>query len=155
MKALRHWWRAICWAALIYFFSTGTFNAYETANVIIPILQRLFPDWTPETLYQIHFLIRKTMHLLNYLLLSFFVLDGLRGDERGWRWVWGRRAVLLCTAYAALDELHQSFVPWRGASIMDVFLDSAGACVAQLMVMLWYRRSQLGSQRSDETKAAG
>ncbi|MCL4524343.1 MAG: VanZ family protein [Acidobacteria bacterium] len=149
MRALKHWWRAICWAGLIYFFSTGYFNAYETASLLIPIFHRLFPSLSPEELHQIHYLIRKAMHVLNYLVLSFLVLDGVRGEGRGWRWGWGRQAILICTAYAALDEWHQSFVPWRGASVADVFLDGAGATVAQLMMMMWYRVSKTGGASSE------
>jgi VanZ family protein len=152
---VRHWWRALCWAALLYFFSTGYFNSEATAGIIIPILQRLFPNWTPETFFQIHYLIRKTAHFLNYFLLSILVLEGLRGEDRGWRWVWGRRAVLLCTAYAALDEFHQSLVPWRGASPYDVLLDGAGSAVAQLVAMLWYRLSKPVEREAVEKDTAG
>jgi VanZ family protein len=35
--------------------------------------------------------------------------------------------ILICVLYAISDEIHQSFVPGRGPSIIDVFIDSTGA----------------------------
>ena len=36
---------------------------------------------------------------------------------------------LVCVLYAISDEVHQLFVPGRGAQVKDVFIDSAGAIV--------------------------
>lgn len=38
-------------------------------------------------------------------------------------------ALLTCVLYAISDEVHQSFVPGRGAQVKDVLIDSAGAIV--------------------------
>lgn len=38
-------------------------------------------------------------------------------------------ALLICVLYAISDEIHQHFVPGRGAQVKDVLIDSAGASV--------------------------
>jgi VanZ family protein len=45
----------------------------------------------------------------------------------------GYRRILIalgvCMLYAASDEVHQIFIPGRGAQVKDVLIDSAGAFV--------------------------
>ena len=40
------------------------------------------------------------------------------------------RSVLLATAYGAVDEWHQSFVPGRVSSVADLLADASGAALA-------------------------
>ncbi|HLD06571.1 MAG TPA: VanZ family protein [Candidatus Nanoarchaeia archaeon] len=73
-------------------------------------------------------------------LLEFFVLAALllRAGQ-GYRWRHAYYfAILFAILYGALDELHQSFVPGRVASIVDVAMDGVGAlCV--LVFKKWKR----------------
>jgi VanZ family protein len=59
------------------------------------------------------------------------------------RWLQAARVVLLVILYAASDEFHQSFVPSREASVLDVLIDTAGSVLA--LLFLWvigrWRRS--------------
>ena len=61
------------------------------------------------------------------------------------RWRLGA-VVLACTAFGALDELHQRFVPGRVACLEDSLLDALGALVGTaLFVAVWWflgRRSR-------------
>ena len=45
-------------------------------------------------------------------------------------------AVAITLAYAASDELHQSFVPGRAGLVSDVLIDAAGVGLAGLAVVL-------------------
>ncbi len=47
-------------------------------------------------------------------------------------------AVLLGTVYGITDEFHQSFVPYRTASILDIYADFLGLLLAQLLLMVYY-----------------
>ncbi len=38
--------------------------------------------------------------------------------------------------FAALDELHQSFVPGRGPAVRDVLIDAVGVCLGMFLMML-------------------
>lgn len=136
MRALKYWWPAIAWAGVIFLFSTEVFGGETTSRFIIPFLRWLLPDASSQTLWQLHFLIRKSAHVAVYFVFSWLALRGLRGEARGWRWSWGLTALLIAAGYAALDEFHQSFVPGRGGAAKDVLLDSAGAIVAQIAAAL-------------------
>lgn len=48
----------------------------------------------------------------------------------------------ICAVYAASDEWHQTFVPWRGGIVSDVFIDCGGVAIAGIML---YRRRKLQS----------
>jgi VanZ family protein len=139
----------MAWATAIFFFSTGAFGGEFTSQFIIPFLRWLLPDAAPETLTQLHFLIRKAGHFGEYFLFSLLVLRGLRGGATGWRWSWAAWALLIAAGYAALDEFHQSFVPNRGASPWDVLLDSAGAVVAQAAARLWSGKSEKRKEKRE------
>lgn len=49
-------------------------------------------------------------------------------------------AIGIATAYGVLDEFHQSFVPGRNPSAMDVVVDFVGAALAVLIVPRLYKR---------------
>ena len=145
MKTLKYWWPAIAWACVIYFFSTEFFGSAASSRIIFPFLRWLLPQVHPEIVEIVHFLIRKAAHVLVYFVFSLLVLRGLRGEATGWNWRWGMASLLLCAAYAATDELHQSFVPGRGAAVRDVLLDTAGAGLAQVIAFFNRNKTPYGT----------
>jgi len=64
------------------------------------------------------------------------------------RWAWPLKQsalsflgpLAICTAYAATDEFHQTFVPLRGGNVRDVLIDTSGAVVAAGISYLAQRR---------------
>ena len=71
-------------------------------------------------------IVKKGGHMIGYGLLALADWYGLRFDKRRW-WL----ALLLAVLYAISDEFHQSFVPGRHPSWVDVFLfDGGGAALA-------------------------
>lgn len=59
---------------------------------------------------------------------------GLFNRERAWY------AIGIATAYGVLDEFHQSFVPGRNPSVLDVLADFVGAALAVLIIPRLYKR---------------
>lgn len=59
---------------------------------------------------------------------------GLFNRERAWY------AIGIATAYGVLDEFHQSFVPGRNPSVLDVLADFVGAALAVLIIPHLYKR---------------
>lgn len=80
-------------------------------------------------------LVKKGGHMLGYALLGLSLIHAQR--QLTWKSFW--LAVLGCALYALSDELHQSFIPGRNASLVDVVIDLTGCLVG-----LWiFRRIPL------------
>ena len=141
MAWLRSWRPAIGWAATIWIFSTELFSSQSTAWLLFPLLHWLLPNASATTLMLWHIRIRKSAHLAEFFIFSLLVLRGIRGGRAGWRLTWGLASVAIAADYAALDEVHQAFVPTRGASALDALLDSLGAAIAQAFA--WWRSSRV------------
>lgn len=140
MRAVKYWWPAGAWAAIIWVASTDAFSAQRTSLILWPMLKWLFPDTPEATLWLVHHSIRKAAHVGEYCVLSLLVLRGVRGEQRGWRWTWALATVAIAANYAALDEVHQLFVATREAAVTDVLLDTFGAALGQAAVWWWERK---------------
>jgi len=81
-------------------------------------------------------LVKKGGHMAGYGLLALSYWYGLKWEGRhGWL------AWLLTVLYAASDELHQSFVPGRNASLVDVLVfDAIGALIGLVILSYWKKR---------------
>ena len=114
------------------------------------VLHALFGQISAHHFQQIHFLIRKSAHFCSYGLLgalAFFSWRATLPSLQRWMFRWSLLAVLLTLTTAALDEYHQSFVPSRGSSIRDVFLDFTGAVFFQLAIAIWLGRQAARPER--------
>ena len=125
----------VIWLAFISFASSDDFNAGNTSRIIGPLILWLFPNTSPETLDVVHFTTRKIAHFTEYAILGFLAARAFRTSPRP---AISQRWFLICATliviYALLDEYHQSFVPSRTASILDSFIDMAGALTVLLIV---------------------
>ena len=69
--------------------------------------------------------VKKGGHVVGYGLLSLSFWHGLKWDNKLIWWAW-----FLAVVYAISDEFHQSFVPGRHPSPLDVALfDATGAAI--------------------------
>jgi VanZ family protein len=83
-------------------------------------------------------LLQKTAHLVVYAVLGslwFWVFDFGRLVKAAAVW-----ACCLTTAYAAVDEFHQTFVPGRYGSPWDVALDAVGVLLGLTIIGAVRRR---------------
>ena len=151
MHWLQRWWPALLWAVVISAFSTGVFTSDNTSRIIIPILRWFFPHASQQTLFFLHYFIRKTGHVTEYFILSLLVLRGIRAGKRGVHLAWALAAIAVVGCYAALDEYHQSFVPGRTAAVSDVLLDTVGGIAAQVVVGLVILFGDVRKKRRDNT----
>ena len=91
-----------------------------------------------EVIHAIVVAARKGAHLTEYAILAVLLWRALRHnmdkERRPWLWSQAAQALLLVILFAASDEFHQSFVPTREASVVDVLIDTAGAVLALLSV---------------------
>jgi VanZ family protein len=129
----------IFWMCLIFWMSTETFSAQNTLSVVETILYFLISKISSQELTLIHALIRKSAHVIEYFILGLLLFRAFRGSSIGsWNWRWTLFAVIVVVLWAASDEFHQSFVPSRTASVVDVAIDTAGGVLAQFVSILWY-----------------
>jgi VanZ family protein len=142
VRFLRYWGPAILWALVISTASTGSFTTDRTAGHIIPFLHWLLPHASYDTLEHIHHGIRKFGHVFEYFVFGLLVLRGFRAGRPGWRNTWWISALLVVACYAALDEIHQAFVPGRGASAWDSLLDTSAGAVALLVMWALAQRRE-------------
>lgn len=140
---LSRWLPVIAWVAVISVFSSDSFSGEHTREVLLPVLHALLPGAAPATLEAIHDVLRKAAHPGEYAVLGWLVARALEQPWRGTVAI-ALQALALCAAFAALDELHQSFVPSRGAAPTDVALDSLGAAAGLALRALLARRISAG-----------
>ena len=78
------------------------------------------------------FIVKKGAHMLGYASLALAFWYALGFERKRW-WL----ALLLAVFYAVTDEFHQSFVPGRHPSWVDVLgFDGGGASLGLLMSWL-------------------
>lgn len=75
---------------------------------------------------EFHHLVRKFAHgwiyfVLGMLVIATFCKTGIKSVRS---YVF---AILFCFSYAAMDEIHQTFVSGRGGQLSDVLIDTTGA----------------------------
>ncbi len=136
---LTAWLPAILWSGLIFFASTDVFSAAHTGTILESILRWLIPSISQDRVDQIHFFIRKSAHFTEYFIFFLLLYRGIRASRNGWHWSWALAGWFIAAAYSALDEIHQSFVASRTASVWDSLLDSTGALTALFALFLFYR----------------
>ena len=84
-------------------------------------------------------IVKKGAHVLGYALLAFAFWYGLRFEKHLW-WL----ALLFVLVYAVTDEFHQSFVPGRHPSWVDVLVfDGGGAALALFLFSRIRKRMRL------------
>jgi VanZ family protein len=107
-RALTHWLPVVLWAALIFALSS------------IPSLGTGLGTWD--------LVLRKVAHMAEYAVLG-GLLQRAVGREP--------LAILLGSAYAVTDELHQSFVSGRQGAPLDWLIDTIGVVAGVLLFARW------------------
>jgi VanZ family protein len=103
---------AIVWALIIYFLSS---------QQVLPAL----------SLSVIDFVLKKTAHIFVYAILYILIIKGFTKLNYPFEKIWFN-ALLICLLYAIFDEIHQSTVIGRTATVTDVGFDFLGASVVAL-----------------------
>ena len=141
---IRYWLPVILWMGFNFWMSTEAFSAENTFSSIESFVRFFMLKLAPDDMELINICIRKAAHLTEYFILGFLLYVAFRGrSTRPWNWRWSLYAAMVVVLWAASDELHQSYVPSRTASIVDVSIDTMGGILAQLTAILWYRPDRI------------
>jgi VanZ family protein len=135
----------IAWMLLIFAGSTDALSAEQTSRFLVPFLRWLDPDISFAALAAIQLVMRKMGHLTEYAILAALLWRALR-DSALKLWEPAAIALFIAGSYAALDEFHQSFVPSRTASMVDVMIDCCGALAAVAICWLFSRAKSSRAQ---------
>lgn len=84
--------------------------------------------------WHVNEVLQNSAHAVVYGILAATWLYALGYDRQA-----ARRAVLFCILYGVMDEIHQSFIPGRTASVIDVLVDATGAVVVTLLAARFVR----------------
>jgi VanZ family protein len=132
------WGPAVILMALMFYFSAQPKTAPPAGadNVYFSGMMPIFTGRGWEVL------IKKSSHVVAYGLLSVLIWRGLRAQgfapREATSW-----AILLTISFALTDELHQSFVLGRHASIIDIGFDYIGAASAALLSRKYLNGTQI------------
>jgi VanZ family protein len=140
------WFPAALSVLVIFLESTATMSSDNTSRFLYPLWVHLFGSISPAAWAEVHHFIRKTGHFVGYGMVSLAFFYSWwqtlhRMALRHWN-LWRRASVaaVLCTLLIAiLDEYHQSFLPSRTSSPIDVCIDLSGAIAAQLFLLLAFQ----------------
>lgn len=130
-SAALRWLPVLAWMLLIFIASADEESGYRGSRILAPIIRWFVPDISAPDLERVVLLARKGVHFVTYATLAALAYRALRlspSPPTATRaaWIsWG-----LAVLYAVSDELHQSFVPSRVGSALDVAIDAAGAAFA-------------------------
>jgi VanZ family protein len=134
---LRYWLPLVLWMVLIFSASGDEDSVARTSRFLEPFLRWFAPDISPESIDRVRLIVRKGAHVFEFAVLAWLWWRALRsrGASREWSWSTAGIAFGISVLYAGTDEFHQLFVDGRGGSIVDVFIDAAGAALA--LGILW------------------
>jgi VanZ family protein len=126
-------------------------SSEHTSRFLRPLLEHLFGSFGDSAWDIFHHFLRKSGHFVGYGTVGFTFLRawlhtlGSRGptDLLPWRLESTILAIFSTAIVASCDEFHQSFIPSRTGTPVDVLLDTAGATTLCLLVWLicWSRRN--------------
>lgn len=104
---LKLWLPVIIWAVLIFALS----------SIKTPKVSEFFVG---------DFIAKKAAHLFEYAILFALIMRATKG-----KWAW---SYLLTILYSISDEIHQSRVPGRTATVIDLGFDLSGANIAAYVI---------------------
>ena len=80
-------------------------------------------------------IIRKGAHLSIYTLVGIFIMSFISTYKIHLKYKF-LISILVGLVYASSDEIHQSFIPGRTASIIDVGIDTLGVTLGIILVLI-------------------
>lgn len=145
-KKLFHSILVIIWMLVIFNFSSqnGT-KSTKTSDVVTSMVVNVTTSVTNKDIPREEvkkkvedstFLVRKTAHFTEYLILGILVLQLLSDYTKI-----NKRmlivSLIICYLYAVSDEVHQIFIPGRTAKVLDTFIDGAGSLVGIVIYSIY------------------
>ena len=139
-RILWAWGLVALWVCVIMGFASDGFSASSTSRFLAPLLRWLLPDISPARLQELHFLVRKLAHAVEYAVLAGLGFRAFRLTLSVPVLQVALLSLAIVLAVAGLDEMRQSWIPTRTGSFADVLLDCAGGALGVCALLLVHRR---------------
>ena len=131
----------IIWTAVIFAFSlqSGDISGDLSGSVVETIISFFMPGIldNPEQLELFHLILRKCAHFTEFMILGVLARNAMRYMKVQFK---GISTMAFCVSIAAVDETLQLFVSGRAGRVQDVLIDSAGALVGIVVVVIYLKR---------------
>lgn len=135
-KQIVSWLAVLVWMTMIFYLSSQTAQASNSlSKIVTSIILRIInifglvsieTSMVQNWVDLLNNTVREYAHGAIFFILVLFVCNAFsKSGLQGWRLY--TYSFVFCMAYACLDEMHQMFVPGRGAEAKDVITDCAGA----------------------------
>jgi len=137
---LRVWWPVAVGVLVILAESTEMMGADHTSGPLRRLFEWLFGHIGDASWDMVHHFVRKTGHFTGYGAIGLAWLRAWWMTLPHSRFLQDSLLALLGTAtVASLDEWHQTYLPNRTGTPVDVLLDCCGALTLQLIVYVYLR----------------
>ncbi|MBS4538843.1 VanZ family protein [Clostridium sp. D2Q-11] len=149
MKKIIYLILTIIWMGVIFYFShqPGDISGNQSGELLVKIGLITEQDLIHQTdkAQMLQFIIRKVAHMSVYFILSILLILTFKIFiiKHYYLLSW-----IIATVYAITDEFHQSFIPDRGPSVKDVFIDSFGALIGlaiYIFIIRLFNQSRRGT----------
>lgn len=128
----------LCMVTIFMLSHQSVDDSHQLSIRLTEKINTVFERLSPHLVFDInllHHYIRKSAHFFAYFILGVLVMHasrylGIKGFLRI------GIALGFCILFAITDEVHQIFIPGRGAQVKDVIIDSAGASMGIAMYLL-------------------
>ncbi len=144
------WLPVVLGLLVIFLESSNYFSSSNTGAFLSKILTGIFGHHlNPSRMEALNFFLRKCGHFLGYGVLGLLFFRAIRNTFSLCRTAkaktsrpslqrWALAAILCTAMVAAADEWHQSFLASRTGAFHDVVLDTTGAAVLLILVLIRY-----------------
>lgn len=130
----------LIWTAVIFSFSlqSGEISGDLSGSVLESILGFFMPSVlnNPEQLELFHLILRKCAHFTEFMILGVLARNAMQYMEVHFK---GICTTIFCVCIASVDETLQLFVSGRAGRVQDVMIDSAGALMGIVLVVVWLK----------------
>lgn len=105
--------------------------------ILIWILSSLPADAIIKTPFSFDRLMKESLHLIEFGILYWLIALAFAANGR-WTAKASVLAALISILYGATDEIHQYFVPYRSATVIDLVKDAIGVLVSFYIMKVTY-----------------
>lgn len=132
---IKYWVPVFILFGIIYWMSGGDFTDGRTSEFFFPKIKSVFPGLSPESVTLIHEAIRAFAHVIEFFVLGLFLsLAVYRSPLKIAGFKKTFLIIILLFIFTLADELRQTLVALRTASLEDVVLDMAGGVLGLIIV---------------------